>query len=91
MSGSDDINSQDSYSFIGFENLFLTLSQEHEENIIQAIRQYSVLQNIDEPEQENQLVSSTPKHTPTGTPDETPNVMYHMSLKIICSRMRTPE
>ncbi|CAL4123433.1 unnamed protein product [Meganyctiphanes norvegica] len=75
MSDSDREDQQESYSFLGFGDLFITLAQEHEDNIIQAFRRYSVLQDIDDPGQDNQcIVSSTPLVTPTGTPARTPHV-----------------
>ena len=76
MSNSESEDQQEQYSFLGFGDLFITLAQEHENNIIQAIRRYSILQDTDEPEQPgNQgVVSSTPLVTPTETPTRTPHV-----------------
>ena len=44
MSNSESEDQQEQYSFLGFEDLYITLAQEHENNIIQAIRRYSILQ-----------------------------------------------
>ena len=76
MSNSENEDQQEQYSFLGFGDLFITLAQEHENNIIQAIRRYSILQDTDEPEQTgNQgVLSSTPLVTPTETPTRTPHV-----------------
>ena len=69
MSDSEREDQQEEYSFLGFEDLFITLAQEHENNIIQAIRRYSILQDIDEPNIQGiqGIVSSTPLVTPTET------------------------
>ena len=76
MSDSEIEDQQEEYSFLGFGDLFITLAQEHENNIIQAIRRYSTLQDIDEPnKQGNQgVVSSTLLVTPTETPTRTLHV-----------------
>ena len=76
MSNSESEDQQEQYSFLGFRDLFITLAQEHENNIIQAIRRYSILQDTDEPEQPgNQgVLASTPLVTPTETPTRTPHV-----------------
>ena len=86
MSDSEREDQQEEYSFLGFGDLFITLAQEHENNIIQAIRRYSTLQDIDEPnKQGNQgVVSSTPLVTPTETPTRTPHVTpIHTSVVAI--------
>ena len=76
MSNSESKDQQEQYSFLGFGDLFITLAQEHENNIIQAIRRYSILQDTNETEQPGNQgeVSSTPLVTPTETPTRTPHV-----------------
>ena len=76
MSDSEREDQQEEFSFSGFGDLFNTLAQEHENNIIQAIRRYSTLQDIEEPDQHDDqgVVSSTPIVTPNDTPTRTPQV-----------------
>ena len=53
MSSSDESN--ENY-FSGFAELFDTLAQEHEDNIFQAIRRYSILQGVD-------VTETLPRHS----------------------------
>ena len=63
MSSSDESN--ENY-FSGFAELFDTLAQEHEDNIFQAIRRYSILQGVDVTETNQGVISSTPHTSPLG-------------------------
>ena len=72
MSGSD--NSEETHDFLGFSDQFTTLAQEHENNIYQAIRRYSILQGLDATRSNQGIVASTPQTTPIGTPVPTPQV-----------------
>ena len=76
MSDSEREDQQEEFSFLGFGGLFNSLAQEHENNILQAIRRYSTLQDIEEPDQQDNrgIVSSTPIVTPNDTPTGTPQV-----------------
>ena len=94
MSDSEREDQQETYSFLGFEDLFITLAQEHENNIIEAIRRYSTLQDRDESDQQanQRVVSSTPLVTPTETPLETPSVTpIHTPSSSPRSRLRTED
>ena len=92
MSDSEREDQQENYSFLGFGDLFITLAQEHENNIIEAIRRYSTLQDrYESDEQVNQrVVSSTPLATPTETPLGTPHVTpIHTPIGSPRSHLRT--
>ena len=94
MSDSEREDQQETYSFLGFEDLFITLSQEHENNIIEAVRRYSTLQDRDESDQQTneRVVSSTPLVTPTETPVGTPHVTpIHTPISSPRSRLRTED
>ena len=94
MSDSEREDQQENYSFLGFEDLFITLAQEHENNIIEAIRRYSTLQDRDESDQQanQRVVSSTPLATPTETPLGTPHVTpIHTPIGSPRSRLRTAD
>ena len=72
MSNTD--RAEEEQDFSGFADLFNTLAQVHETNILQAIRRYSILQDLDDIEDNQGVVASTPHVTPTGTPTRTPQV-----------------
>ena len=72
MSNSDD-GKEENY-FSGFAELFDSLAQEHEDNIFQAIRKYSILQGADVAETNQGVVSSTPHTSPLGIHPPTPQI-----------------